>query len=150
MFCWETLGAGIDVNATWHAPPIQTLLWKYTTSSQQHYPIAVATQQDSVPWHTANTAQAQLKEHNKGPKVLTGPQIPIWSSICKICWSRSDPWMLHPPTLKRPGARHHRTPSEVLGPCLDSSELFWLHKGNLHKIRQVAIMLCQIGGFRMF
>ena len=34
--------------------------------------VAVAPQQDNVPWHTANTAQEQLKEHNKGPKVLTG------------------------------------------------------------------------------
>ena len=30
-------------------------------------------QQDSVPRHTANTAQEQLKEHNKEPKLLSGP-----------------------------------------------------------------------------
>ena len=74
MFWWETLGAGIHVNATWHAPPIQTLLWtKYTPSSQQHYPMAVALVQDNVPWHTTKTAQEQLVEHNKGLMVLTGP-----------------------------------------------------------------------------
>ena len=47
-------------------------------------------------------------------------------------------------TIKCPGARHHRTPSEVLSPCLDRSELFWLHKGNLHNIRQVVRMFCLI------
>ena len=74
MFCWETLGAGIHVNATWHSPTIQTLLWaKYTPTSQQHYPMAVAPQQDSVPLHTTNTAQEQLEENNKGTKVLTRP-----------------------------------------------------------------------------
>ena len=35
--------------------------------------MAVAPQQDNVPWHTANTAQEQLEEHNKGPKVSTRP-----------------------------------------------------------------------------
>ena len=73
MFWQETLGAGIHVNATWHALPIQTLLrTKYSPWSQQHYPMAVALEQDSVPRHTANTAQEQLKG-NKVPTVLTGP-----------------------------------------------------------------------------
>ena len=39
-------------------------------SSQQHYPMAVAPQQGNVPWHTTLTAQGQLEEHNKGPKLL--------------------------------------------------------------------------------
>ena len=74
MFCGETLVAGIHVNTTWHELAIQTLLWtKYTPSSQQHYLMAVAPQQDNVLWHPANTAQEQLEERNKGPKVLTGP-----------------------------------------------------------------------------
>ena len=54
-------------------PPIQTWLWtKYTPTSKQHY-LAVAPQQDNVPWHTTNTAQEQLEEHNKGAEVLTEP-----------------------------------------------------------------------------
>ena len=40
-------------------------------SSQQHYLMAVAPQQDNVPWHTANTAQEPLGEHSQGPKVST-------------------------------------------------------------------------------
>ena len=28
MFCWETLFPGLHMSATWHAPPIQTLLQK--------------------------------------------------------------------------------------------------------------------------
>lgn len=35
--------------------------------------MAVAPQQDNVPWHTADTAQEQLGEHDKGPKVSTRP-----------------------------------------------------------------------------
>ena len=80
------------------------------------------------------------------------PQIPIWSSICRTCWSRSDPSRPHPSniqdplesTMKCPGARHQRTPSKVLNPCLVRSELFWSHKRNLHNNRQVVIMLCLI------
>ena len=72
MFCWETLGAGIYVNATWHTPPIQTLV------GDQVHPLITTTlpegdgppQQDNAPWNTANTAQEQLEEHNKGPEVL--------------------------------------------------------------------------------
>ena len=66
----------------------------------------------------------------KGPRCwpsLQIAQIPIWKSICTTCWSRSDPRRPHPP------------------PCLDRLELFWLHKGNLHNIRQVVMMLCLIG-----
>ena len=40
---------------------------------------------------THHTAQEQLEEHNKDPQCWLGlqiPQIPIWSSICKTCWSR--------------------------------------------------------------
>ena len=106
-----------------HHPSKHLLETKYTPSSQQHYPKAMAPpQQDNAPWHTANTAQEQLEEHNKGPEVLatqhTGPR---------------------GSTIKRPGARHHRTPSEVFSPRLDRSELFWLHKGNLHNTRQVTL-----------
>ena len=91
----------------------------------------------------------------RGPRCWPGlqsPQIPVWSSICKTCWSRSDPWRPTPQhtgprgsTIKHPGARHHRTTSEVLSPCLDRSELLCLHKGNLHNIRHVVIIVCLIG-----
>ena len=39
----------------------------------------------------------------KGPRFWPGlqiPQIPIWSSICKACWSWSDPWRPHPPAFR--------------------------------------------------
>ena len=47
-------------------------------------------------------------------------------------------------TLKRSGARHCRTPSEVLSPWFDRSELLWLHNRNFYNIRKVFIMLCLI------
>ena len=105
----------------------------------------------------ANTAQKQLEAHNKAPKVSTGPPNSpdlnlidhhLWNVLEQV-WSMDDPTPQHivprGSTIKRPGAIHHRTSSEVLSPCLDRLELFWLHKGNLHNIRQVVIMLCLSG-----
>ena len=60
----------------------------------------------------------------KGPRSRVGlqiPQTPIWSSICKTCWAGLIHGGLIPQhtgprgsTIKHPGARHHRTSSEVL------------------------------------
>ena len=132
--------------------PSEHLCTKYTPLITTT--LAMAPRQDSVPWHTANTAQEQLEEQNKGPKVLTGTPIspdPNLKEHLEDLLNRSNPWRPHPKhtrprefTIKGPGARHHRTHSEVLIPCLDRSELFWLHKGKLHNIRQVVIMLCLI------
>ena len=115
------------MNATWQVPPIQTLLRsKYTPSSQQHYPTAVAPQQDNVPKHTVNTAPELLEEHNRGPKVLTRPpipQIPIRSSIGKMCWSISDPLRPDPPTYRTQRIHYKmpwcQTPQDFLR-CLKS------------------------------
>lgn len=61
------------------------------------------------------------------------------------------PWNPTLPTLKNQrihywclSARHHRTPPDVLRPCLYGLEPFRLHKGNLHIIKQVVLMLWQI------
>lgn len=86
MFCWDTLGLHIHVDATW---PVQTLFGV------------------------------------------------IWCLLFKFY-----PWRRHLPTHwtqnnKHSSARHQRTTQEVLWPCTDRSELFCLHKKNLHHIKQV-------------
>lgn len=42
---------------------------------------------------------------------------------------------------KCPNARHDRTAPKVLCLCLHGSVGFWQHKGNLHNIQQVVLML---------
>lgn len=103
MFCWETLSAGVHVNATWHAL------------------MAMAPQQDNVPWYMTNTAKEQLEEHNKGAlgidRASKFSQIPIWLSICR---SKSDPWRPHLTAQRTQricfqyaGARYQRTPTAL-------------------------------------
>ena len=49
-------------------------------------------QQDYVPWHTANTAQEQLEEHNKGPKVLPFIvySLCLFIVMCSVCLKKRD------------------------------------------------------------
>ena len=101
--------------------------------------------------HHKHRLRNSLRNTVKGPRCWPGLQIPQIPDRATV--GHAGAGLIHggpPPqhtgprasTIKRPGARHHRTPSEVLSPCLDRSELFWLHKGNRHHIRQVVIMLC--------
>lgn len=95
---------------SWNPPPTKS---DKTYSSHQHY---LMSQQDNEPWHTANTAQ---RNTIKGPRCWPGlhiPQIPNRSSICKTCWSRSDPLKAPPPNMQDPEHPwcHHRTPSVVI------------------------------------
>ena len=46
---------------------------------------------------------------------------------------------------QHPNARRHRTPPDVLCPCLNRPELFWQHKWNLQNTKQVVLMLWLIG-----
>lgn len=64
------------------------------------------------PYNT-KTSQEQLKEENKEPKALTR-LAPVWASICEMCQEKPDRGRPHPTT--NVGARHYRTPPEVL--CL--------------------------------
>ena len=57
--------------------------------------------QDNAPWHTAETAQERLEEHNEELREFTWPPNspdPIRSSICGMGLNKSDPWRPHPPT----------------------------------------------------
>lgn len=98
------------------------------------------------PWHTIQTSH----KHKKDLKVLTWPPDSpgpnqTWSPIECAGTSPIHPYpqtyrtqRIHNKSLD---ARHHRTPPEVFRPCLDRSELFLLHMGNLHITKQVVLML---------
>ena len=140
MFCWVPLGAGIHVNATWHEPPIQTLLWaKYTPSSQQHYHPSRTVHPDTLQTLLRNSSRNTIK-------VLTGPPNSPEPQSDRASVGPAGAGLIHRgPTPKHTGPRGSavKKRSEVLS--LDRSELFWLHEGNLHNHRQVVIMLCLIG-----
>ena len=74
MFCWKTLGPGIhlDVNFS-HATYLTTLWTRYTPSWQWYSSMAVATQQDNVPCHTAQIIQEWSEQHDVEFKVLPWP-----------------------------------------------------------------------------
>ena len=142
QFCWETSGPSNHVDATWHTTP------SHTAIDQEHLLMATALLIASGPPSRTvcpDTPQKLLRNSlrnnkNKSPRHWPGlqvPQMPIQSSICGTCWIKCDPGRPLPPTYRHtygPGARHPRTPPEVLWPCLYRSELFWLYKGNLHII----------------
>lgn len=94
--------------------------------------------QDYAPWHTTKTAPECL---DKSQRCWLGLQIPeIWSaSLGRVGTSliHAPPQTFWTQTInnKPLNAKHHKTPPEVLWPCLDRSELFWLRKENLHNIR---------------
>lgn len=49
--------------------------------------------EDNAPFHNKNIQEC-LGESNKKPPVLTrcqGPQIPIWLSVCGMCWNHCGP-----------------------------------------------------------
>lgn len=62
-------------------------------------------------------------------------------------------WLVHTETDPRKD-NHNRLidePSDILwSPCLDRSELFWWHKGNLPNIRQVVSTLWLLGVYSPF
>ena len=93
-FCWETLGPGIDVDATWK---LQT---KYIPPWQWHSPVAVAhaARQCVLPhckncWGTAQKCDRELKASTWPPKF---PRSQSDRALCKpdpwrpICGSGSD------------------------------------------------------------
>lgn len=70
------------------------------------------------------------------PGLLNSPYPNPIEHLWDVPGNESDPWRLHSPTRrtqrihnKCPGARHSRTPAEVLTPCLDWSELFLAAQG---------------------
>ena len=72
-------------------------------------------QQDSAPWHTVNTAQEQLEQHSKRPKVLTRPPysqdpnlIEHLQDMLGQVWSMEAP----PPDIQR---IHYKTPWCLIG-----------------------------------
>ena len=91
-----------------------------------------------------------LRNTTKSPRCWSGlqsPQIRTQSSIYRMCWKKYNPWKPNPPTYRtqrihyqHPGARHHRTPPEVLRPCIDRSDLLYLYRGNLHNSRSLFFM----------
>lgn len=72
MLSWESLDAGIHVEATWHQPSTQTPLADQARHLwHQHGQMALVAQQDNVRCHTTNTAQERDKEFTAS----TWPQI---------------------------------------------------------------------------
>lgn len=72
MFCWEPLGSGIYLNATWHTLPIQTTFW--TKYLQRHSPMA----SDPSPARTMSPATQQKLIGNNTDSVLVAEQ---WTSF---------------------------------------------------------------------
>ena len=74
MFCWDTFGPGIHVDAIWHEAPTQTLMRTKRTlhgngdPHWQRHPL-----QDRALCHTAKAAQELPRQCDKELKALTWP-----------------------------------------------------------------------------
>ena len=90
--------AGIYVNATWqrttHPNFVVDLIT--TTHYQWQWPPPSRTMCPDTPQTLLGTSSRNTVKGPRCPPGLQLPQNPIWSSIYKMCWSRSDPWRPHP------------------------------------------------------
>lgn len=142
----------------WHAQSTQTSLETQHKPSWQWQSDGRATpprKQENMPCKIAKTAQACPEEHDKELKIVDLasqiPQNPTLLNIYGTClqYNKSDPLRTHPTThrIQRmchqcSGARRHRTPQEVLCPCLESQS----YSGGLRETntRQVVLMVVLI------
>lgn len=134
---WETLDPNIHVGANFTLPPPPP--W------QRLFPISEAPPllgQCSLPpcrlcsattWGTWKELEAFSQPpnslHSNSNKHSWDVLEQAWSTEAKHCGPQGPKHLL--PTYC---ARHHRT--EVLCPCPNRLELFWLHKGDLEKLSE--------------
>lgn len=140
-FCLETLDCGIHVNVGW----MHTYL---NIVAEQIYPFMAVT---CLPQCRKNV-QEWSEEHDKEFKMLPWPPN---SPVFKFTVHMWDVLEIHPPHLKPYrivstcywclSARYQRTSEILWRTCLDRSELFLQHMGDMHYIEQMASMLWLIG-----
>ena len=87
MFCEETLGPGIHMDATWHTPPIQTPLWtKNTPAWWWHSLMAVdsAGQHGSPPQKLLRSSLKNTTNHPRHRMSFQILQIPTnWADVAR-------------------------------------------------------------------
>ena len=110
----------------------------------------------NMPCHTAQVVQEWFEEHEEEFKLLPLPPVSPDLYLIKHLWDVLEQQLQSTAApahniqdiqicCKRPGARSHRAPLEVLySPCLGESELFRQYMEDQEHIRQVVITLWAI------